>query len=184
MEEERIVELYWKRDQHAISETATKYGSYLHSISYNILFDSEDVLECVNDTYHDAWNSMPPHRPAYLSTFLGKITRRISIDRVRKHQAAKRGGGEMPLALEELEDCIAGTGDVEKEYDRQALIHLINGFLGELPDTERRVFLRRYWYMDPISAIARRFGFSQSKVTSMLHRTRGKLRAQLREEGY
>ena len=184
MEDERIVELYWKRDQNAISETAAKYSGYLHSISYNIVFDSEDALECVNDTYHDAWNSMPPHRPAYLSTFLGKITRRISIDRVRKHQARKRGGGEMPRALEELEECVAGTSDVEKEYDRQALILLVDRFLGELPDTERRVFLRRYWYMDPIPAISKRFGFSQSKVASMLHRIRGKLRTQLIEEGY
>ena len=184
MDDHRIVELYWERSEAAIKETQKKYGKYCRYIARNILRSEPDAEECENDTYLHAWRAMPPHKPSVLSTFLGKITRRISIDRVRKHQAAKRGGGEMPLALEELEDCIAGNGDVEKEYDRQALIHLINGFLGELPDTERRVFLRRYWYMDPISAIARRFGFTQSKVTSMLHRTRGKLRAQLREEGY
>ena len=184
MDDERIVELYWKRNENAISETATKYGSYLNSISYNILVNIEDAQECVNDTYHDAWNSMPPHRPSILSTFLGKITRRISIDRWRKYQAAKRGGGEITLALEELEDCIAGTSHVEKEFERQELINLINRFLRSLPDTERRVFMCRYWYMDSIPSISKQFGFSQSKVTSMLHRTRGKLRAQLVKEGY
>ena len=184
MDDDRIVELYWKRNESAIPETVTKYGSYLNSISYNILMNREDALECVNDTYHDAWNSMPPHRPSILSTFLGKITRRISIDRWRKYQATKRGGGEITLALEELEDCIAGTSDVEKEFERQELINLINRFLKSLPDIERRVFMCRYWYMDSIPSISKQFGFSQSKVTSMLHRTRGKLRAQLAKEGY
>lgn len=184
MDDDRIVELYWKRNENAIKETDAKYGSYLNSISYNILVNSEDAQECVNDTYHDAWNSMPPHRPSILSTFLGKITRRISIDRWRKYQAVKRGGGEITLALEELEDCIAGTNDVEKEFERQELINLINRFLRSLPDIERRVFMCRYWYMDSIPSISKQFGFSQSKVTSMLHRTRGKLRAQLVKEGY
>ena len=184
MDDKYIVELYWKRNETAISETSIKYGSYLNSISFNILVNSEDAQECVNDTYHDAWNSMPPHCPSILSTFLGKITRRISIDRWRKKQADKRGGGDITLALEELKDCVAGTADVEKEFERQELINLINRFLESLPDTERRVFMCRYWYMDSISSISKQFGFSQSKVTSMLHRTRGKLRAQLIKEGY
>jgi len=184
MDDERIVELYWNRSEHAISETAVKYGSYLNSISYNILVNREDAQECVNDTYHDAWNCMPPHRPSILSTLLGKITRRISIDRWRKCQASKRGGGEITLVLAELEDCIAGTSDVEREYERQDLINLINRFLSLLPTTERSVFMCRYWYMDTIPSIATQFGFSQGKVTSMLHRTRGKLRMQLVKEGY
>lgn len=182
MEDERIVELYWERSENAISETAAKYGGYLNSISYNILADSEDAQECVNDTYHDAWNAMPPHRPSMLSTFLGKITRRISVDCWRKRHAARRGGGEITLVLEELEDCISGTRDVEKEIERRELIDMINRFLAALPDTERRVFMCRYWYMDSIASISRQFGFSRSKVTSMLHRTRGKLRAQLIKE--
>ena len=111
MDDKYIVELYWKRNETAISETSIKYGSYLNSISFNILVNSEDAQECVNDTYHDAWNSMPPHCPSILSTFLGKITRRISIDRWRKKQADKRGGGEITFALEELKDCVAGTVD-------------------------------------------------------------------------
>lgn len=184
MDDNRIVELYWKRNEKAISETDNKYGSYLNRISYNILVNSEDAEECVNDTYHDAWNSMPPHRPSILSTFLGKITRRISIDRWRKYQAVKRGGGEITLALEELEDCISGNSDVEMEYERQELLELINRFLKTLPDTERRIFICRYWYLDSISDISKQFDFSQSKVSSMLYRTRGKLREQLVKEGY
>ena len=184
MEDEKIIELYWGRDREAISETEKKYGAYCMTVAKNILKSPEDAEECVNDTYHDAWNSMPPHCPSILSTFLGKITRRISIDRWRKKQADKRGGGEITFALEELNDCVAGTVDVEKEFERQELINLINRFLESLPDTERRVFMCRYWYMDSISSISKQFGFSQSKVTSMLHRTRGKLRAQLIKEGY
>ena len=184
MDDERIVELYWKRNENAISETVSKYGSYLNSISYNILFNSEDALECVNDTYHDAWNSMPPHRPSIVATFLGKITRRISIDRWRSLNRAKRGGGEVTLALEELEQCVAGSHDVEKEIEKKELVQAINKFLDTLPIPERRVFLARYWYMDSIQDIAAHFKFSQSKVLSMLFRTRNKLRRQLEKEGY
>ena len=168
----------------AITETDAKYGSYLNNISYNILVNREDAQECVNDTYHDAWNSMPPHRPSILSTFLGKITRRISIDRWRKLNAEKRGGGELTLALDELEDCVSSSGSVEDEIQHRELAKPFNDFLNTLPATERRVFLCRYWYMDSIQTIAQQFGFSQSKVASMLHRTRAKLRTVLEKEGY
>ena len=184
MEDENIVALYWNRSENAVTETAAKYGSYLNSISFNILSNREDAQECVNDTYHDAWNSMPPHRPSILSTFLGKITRRISIDRWRKLNAKKRGGDELTLALDELGDCVSGFGRVEDELQRRELIRLFNAFLNTLPDTERRVFLCRYWYMDSIGSISQQFGFSQSKVASMLHRTRAKLRVVLEKEGY
>jgi len=184
MDDSHIVELYWSRSETAITETAVKYGSYLTSISYNILADREDAVECVNDTYHDAWNTMPPHRPSILSAFLGKIARRISIDRWRKRNAGKRGGGEIILALEELEDCVSGVGSVEDEIVRQELQKLYHDFLNTLSATERKVFLCRYWYMDSIGDIAQEFGFSQSKVASMLHRTRGKLRTVLEKEGY
>ncbi len=183
MDDERIVALYWSREETAIKETASKYGSYLHSISYGILANREDAQECVNDTYSDAWNTMPPHRPSILSTFLGKITRRISIDRWRKRSAEKRGGGELPLALEELEDCVSGEGSVEDEVIRRELIKRFNDFLDTLPATERRMFLCRYWYLDSIETIAQQFGFSQSKVASMLRRTRLKLRTLLEKEG-
>lgn len=184
MDDVRIVALYWERSDTAIPETASKYGSYLTSISYNILASREDAEECVNDTYHDAWSSIPPHRPSILSTFLGKITRRISIDRWRKLTADKRGGGELTLALDELEECVSGIGSMEDEIERKELAKLFNDFLNTLPVAERRVFLCRYWYMDPIQSIAQQFGFSQSKVASMLHRTRAKLRTALEKEGY
>lgn len=183
MEDGSIVELYWARNESAISETAAKYGNYLHSISYHILLNDEDAEECVNDTYNDAWQSIPPHRPSVLSTFLGKITRRISIDLWRKNGAQKRGGGELPLALDELEECVSGTEDVEAETERLELQRKLNGFLSSLPRTERRVFMCRYWYLDSIADIAGQFAFSESKVKSMLYRTRARLRAMLEKEG-
>ena len=184
MDDDRIVALYWSRSEAAITETAAKYGSYLRSISFSILGSREDAQECVNDTYHDAWNAMPPHRPSVLSAFLGKITRRISIDRWRKRNAEKRGGGELPLALEELEECVSGSGSVEDEVQRKELEQLLDRFLDALPVTERRVFLRRYWYLDSVQSIARQFGFSRRKTASMLHRTRAKRRTLLEKEGY
>ena len=184
MEDHRIIDLYWQRNEDAISETATKYGKYLQSISYQILTNTQDAEECVNDTYASAWNTMPPHRPSILSTFLGKITRQISIDLWRKYSAEKRGGGEVALALDELEDCVSGNGSVEEESEHRELTRKINEFLLALPVTERQVFLCRYWYMDSVSSIAKQFDFSESKITSMLHRTRAKLRVLLEKEGY
>jgi RNA polymerase sigma-70 factor (ECF subfamily) len=184
MEDDRIVDLYWERNESAITETAAKYGKYLLSISYRILQNTEDAEECVNDTYSDAWQSMPPHRPSVLSTFLGKITRRISIDLWRRYSAEKRGGGVTALALDELEECVSGTGEVETEIERRALQKKLNTFMLALPRVERQVFMCRYWYMDPISDIAKQFACSESKVKSMLYRTRKKLRAILEKEGY
>ena len=184
MDDELIVKLYWDRSEHAISETSQKYGAYCHSIAYGILQSREDAEESVNYTYMDAWNAMPPHRPSILATFLGKITRRISIDRWRSLNRIKRGGGEVTLALEELEQCIAGGQSPEREIEKKELVQAINRFLDKLPILERRVFLARYWYMESIQQIEARFRFSQSKVTSMLFRTRNKLRRLLEKEGY
>ena len=184
MDDKSIVDLYWNRSETALSETASKYGGYCYHIAYNILANKEDAEESVSDTYLAAWNAMPPHRPSILATFLGKLTRRLSIDRWRARSAAKRGGGEVILALEELENCVSDTKDMASDYDRKELAGAYNAFLGTLPETERRVFLCRYWYLEPIDSIAAKFGFSRSKVTSMLHRTRGKLRTQIVKEGY
>lgn len=184
MDDNAIIELYWTRSERAISETAVKYGGYCFSIAYNILSSKEDSEESVNDTYLAAWNAMPPKHPSILATFLGKITRYISLDRWKHRSAAKRGGGEVVLALDELEECVASGESVEQAYASKELLQCVNGFLDALPETERRVFLRRYWYLEPIADIAKRFDFSQSKVTSMLHRTRGKLRQVLEKEGF
>ncbi|MBQ7300303.1 MAG: sigma-70 family RNA polymerase sigma factor [Clostridia bacterium] len=181
--DDRIVELYWARSESAITETAAKYGGYCRSIAYNILFDAQDAEESVNDTYLDAWNAMPPHRPTALSTFLGKITRRISIDRWRRRHADKRGGGVMPAVLDELADC-ASPDDVESAIEQSEMARIITAFLDTLPTDERRVFLCRYWFMEPTAAIAKAFGYSESKTVSMLFRTRKKLREILEKEGY
>ena len=183
MNDKNIVDLYFNRDEEAIAQTDKKYGRYCYSIAYNILTNKEDAEESVSDTYMTAWRAIPPRRPSVLSTFLGKITRHISIDRWRERSAYKRGGGEVTLALEELEDCVAGLQNVEMEYERKELIRAYVKFLDTLPVTERRVFLCRYWYVDSVEAIAGKFGFSQSKVKTMLYRTRVKLRKQLAEEG-
>ena len=183
MNDKNIVDLYFNRDEEAITQTDKKYGRYCYSIAYNILTNKEDAEESVSDTYMTAWRAIPPRRPSVLSTFLGKITRHISIDRWRERSAYKRGGGEVTLALEELEDCVAGLQNVEMEYERKEFLRAYVKFLDALPVTERRVFLCRYWYVESIDAIADKFGFSQSKVKTMLHRTRAKLRMQLAEEG-
>ena len=184
MDDKSIVDLYFSRDQEAITQTDKKYGHYCYRIAYNILTNNEDAEESVSDTYVAAWRAIPPRRPSVLSTFLGKITRHIAIDRWRERNASKRGGGEVPLALEELQDCVAGMQNVEMDYERKEIIKAYVRFLDALPVTERRVFLCRYWYVDSVEAIADKFGFSQSKVKTMLHRTRAKLRKQLAEEGY
>ena len=184
MDDTQIVELYWARKESAIEETEAKYGSYCRSIAGNILNNQDDAEECVNDTWLGAWNSMTPHRPSVLSTFLGKLTRRISIDKWRRATAKKRGDGQLPLVLSELEDCVSDGKSIEEETERKLLAEVIAAFVKSLPETEQKVFLCRYWYMDSVKDIARRFDFTESKVTSMLHRTRERFRALLEKEGY
>ena len=184
MDDKSIVDLYFSRNQDAITQTDKKYGRYCYSIAYNILTNKQDAEESVSDTYMTAWSTIPPRRPSVLSTFLGKITRHIAIDRWRERSASKRGGGEVTLALEELEECIAGHQNLEMEFERKELLRAYVKFLDTLPVTERRVFLCRYWYVDSIDSISEKFGFSQRKVKTMLYRTRKKLRKALWEEGF
>ena len=183
MEDQGIVELFFDRSEQAIVETDKKYGGYCYTIAYNILASREDSEESVSDTYFSAWNTIPPRKPTLLQAFLGKIARHISIDRWRKQTAQKRGGKELTLALEELGECLDTRG-MEAEVTSRELTRVLNSFLASLAETERNVFLCRYWYMDTIETIAKITGFSRSKVTSMLHRSRGKLRKKLAEEGY
>ena len=183
MDDGQIVSLYWARDEAAISESAAKYGSYCRAIAWNILQSDGDADEIVNDTWLGAWNAMPPHRPSVLSTFLGKITRRLSLKRWRHRNAQKRGGGETALALDELMDCIPAGKALDERLEAEDLVRLINAFLASLPEAERQVFVRRYWYMSPIAEICKRYGFSKSKTESMLYRTRKKMLAKLNEEG-
>ena len=183
MDDSEIIELYFQRSEEAVTQTASKYGKYCYQIAYHILSSREDSEESVNDMYLAAWNTMPPRRPTILSAFLGKLTRYISLDRWKKRSAQKRGGGQVALSLEELEECISGSNNPEKEVDRKELLRYLNRFLDALPETQRRVFVCRYWYLESIPEIAARFGFSESKVTAMLHRLREKLRARLQLEG-
>lgn len=183
MEDKEIVDLYLARDEAAISATARKYGNYCYSVAYNILYSKEDAEESVNDTYLGAWNSIPPHMPDVLSAYLGKITRNISLKRRRDKLAQKRGAGEVSLAYEELVDCIPANHDMDAALGAKELAVHINRFLSALPATERHVFICRYWYFDSISSISRQFGFRETKVKSMLFRTRNKLRNKLKKEG-
>lgn len=184
MEDSKIVDLYWQRCELAIDETQRKYGGYCLSIAKNILQEPEDARECVNDTYLAAWNAIPPARPAVLSAFLGKLTRRISVDRWRLLHAKKRGSGIVPLALEELAQCIPAESDPAKEVEAKELAEAVNRFLDMLPYTERKVFLMRYFDMADMKQIETSFKMSSSKLKSMLYRIRKKLRMHLQEEGY
>lgn len=184
MEDGRIVQLYWDRDQSAISATAEKYEGYCASIARNILGDERDAEECVNDTWLGAWNAMPPHRPALLSAFLGKLTRNLSFNRWKARRADKRGGGETALVLDELAECVSGRDDVEGELDRRELAAAIDQFLAKLPAGKRDLFVRRYWYADSIAAIAERYHMTEGSAAMSLSRTRARLRAYLTERGF
>ena len=181
-DDQKIIELYFCRSEQALMETAVKYGSYCTSIAYGILGSREDAQECVSDAYLTAWNAIPPRRPNDLGTYLGKITRNLSIDRLRTRNRDKRGGGEVPLALEELEEVVAGSDSPENETVRKELIAGLNRFLSELTRQERYVFVRRYWYLDSLGDISEKTGCSGSKVASMLYRLRGRLKKQLIKE--
>lgn len=184
MEDREIVNLYWERSSEAIKETAAKYGGYCKSIAKNILGSNEDADECVNDTYLNAWNSIPPSRPMALSAYLGKITRNLSFDRFRHKHADKRGGGETELVLEELAECVSGVDSVEQEVEKKELVRAIDSFLDTLPQEKCNIFLCRYWYAIPVSEIAARFGMTEGNVSVSLNRIRGKLKIYLIERGY
>ena len=184
MQDEAIVELYWKRDESAIRETEGKYGHYLTKIAYNILCDQEDSEECVNDTYLKAWNSMPPHKPGVLATYLGKITRQQSIDIFRRRNREKRKASEYALSLAELEDCVSGGDTIEQSVDMQLLAEAINAYLRKLTPEARNTFVGRYYYMDSVKDISAYYGMSESKTKSMLYRTRQGLKAYLEQEGF
>ncbi|WP_343210653.1 sigma-70 family RNA polymerase sigma factor [Anaerolentibacter hominis] len=183
MDDRQIVELYWERSESAISETADKYGRYCHCISYNILHSNADAEECVNDTYLGAWNAMPPHRPSQLATFLGKITRNLSLNRFKQYTAQKRGLGQTELALSELENCVPAAGGVDEATDEMVLIESLNTFLSHLPKIKRQIFVRRYWFLSSIKDISEEYSMSESKVTSMLFRIRADLKLHLEKEG-
>ena len=184
MDDNRIVELYLLRDETAIRQTSEKYGNRLRSLAYGIVGDRQTAEECENDTYMEAWNTIPPHEPGgYLYAFLARITRHISLNRCRDRSRLKRSALICELSAE-LEQCIPAPDDTECRIDDMAMSEAINGFLGALNEEKRNIFVRRYWYLDSIADISKRFALSESKVKTTLFRCRNRLREHLIKEGY
>ena len=184
MTDEKIVDLYWNRDESAIDETDKKYKSYLTKIALNILSDIEDSKECVNDTYLAAWKSIPPHRPTVLQTFLSKITRRISIDVYRKRNRDKRKGSEYSLSLSEISHVVSNEPLPDDLLSEKLLSEKINEFLKNLKPTERTAFIGRYYFFDSVKDIARYCGMTQANTKTVLYRTRLALKKYLEKEGF
>lgn len=183
MEDQEIIARFFARDEEGLTAARARYEPYCAAVARSLLNDPRDQEECLSDTWLRAWNAIPPQRPRSLGAFLAKITRNLAINRLRDGNAQRRGGGQVPLALEELRECVSPEGSPEGELDRQAAEEALNRFLDGLPPLQREVFLRRYWYLDSIEDIARRAGWSKSRVTTTLHRLRVRLRAHLIQEG-
>ena len=183
MEDSKIIELFWRREQAAIDETDRKYGGRCRYIVNGILSSREDAEECVDDTYMAAWNSIPPQRPEHLSAYLYRIVRNLSFDRIKGRYALRRGNGEFNLVLDELEDCVAADFSVERAFEAKELVEEINGFLFSLARDDRVIFAYRYWLTLPTAEIATRLRFKEGKVRMSLSRSRKKLHKHLIEEG-
>ena len=182
MDDDRIIELYWEREENAIKETSLKYGRLCSYIARNILSNYEDSEECVNDTYLAVWNVIPDERPNIFSAFISRITRNLALKKYEYISAAKRNPAAI-TSLEELGDCISGVDSVESEVEKKRIESTIDKFLWEQNEERRNIFIRRYWYFDPIDDICKKTGFTQSKVKSMLYEMRKKLRKYLEREG-
>lgn len=185
LQDEQIVELYFLRDERALMETSDKYGEYCRCIARSILKDVETAGECFNDTLYESWKSIPPTRPNSLKLFVGKITRHLSLKRVRHVQAVKRGGGEVALALDELEECVADHSAQNAEQIEENLVirDVLNKFLAALSAQTRRIFVRRYWYCSSVKEIAVAMDLSEGSVMTNLSRARAKLKADLEKAG-
>ena len=181
MTDQRIIDLFWQRSETAVEVTADKYGAYLKKIAMNVLGNEADAEECVNDAYMGAWNAIPPNRPDPLSTFLGRIARNIALNRYKHEHSRKRYSG-FDVLLSELEECI---GDVGEELPIHGDIsQLLNEFLASLPERQRNIFVRRYWYGDPMEDIAEMYGLKTAAVKTVLYRLRQSLKTYMEEEGY
>ena len=181
MDDAKIIALYEARDESAIAETQQKYGGYCRYIAERILACKQDPEECVNDAYHKVWNTIPPQKPESLASYVGMLTRQLSLNRYKENHRQKRGAGVVPLILDELQECIADKGDMPS-VDDIALRDAMNAFLAKLPQRTRMVFMRRYWYADEVSTIAADYGMSESHVGVLLYRTRKKLKEHLEKE--
>ena len=179
MEDEKIIALFVARDETAITRTQEKYSNYCQSIAERIVGSHEDAEECVNDTWRRAWETIPPEKPTILASYVGMLTRRISLNRVRTNRAAKRGGGELPVVLDELAECIPDASG--ESADDFVVRDALNAFLTALPERTRIVFLRRYWYAQSVAEIARACHMSEGNINTLLCRTRKQLQTYLAE---
>lgn len=183
MEDSQIIVLFQERSEEAVRAVSDKYSGYCRSIAGNILPSAEDVEECLNDTWLAAWNAIPPQKPKLLNIYLGRITRNLALNRIKLLSAEKRGGGQAALALEELSDCIGTRSGPEEQLDEQHLREAIDAFVRSQPERKRRIFIRRYWALEPVQVIAREFGMSRGQVSTMLYRMRSELKQHLEKEG-
>ena len=184
MDDNRIIELFFARDEGAVQAAQREYGAYCAAIAQNILGDRGAAEECVNDTWLKCWQSIPPQRPKSLKSFAGRITRNLALTALRAETAQKRGGGQAALALDELSEVVSGGETPEGALDRAAFRAALDGFLAALPERDQNLFLRRYWYLDGVEELAKRFRMSRTHVTTTLHRLRQKLRVHLQQEGF
>ena len=184
MKDEEIIELYFQRDESAIEQTDLKYGSYCNAIADNILKNKQDSEECVADTYLRTWNVIPPTRPQIFRVLLGKITRNIAFDRYEKNNAKKRGGGNVDEVLDELQECIPDSNNVEQTVLASELSEIIRFFVNSLSEKEALIFVGRYFYTDDISTIAKKVGLTNNNVSVTLSRLRNRLQKTLIKEGY
>lgn len=184
MEDQKIIELFFARDERALEAVKEKYGAYCHSLAGAILDNDADAEEAVNDTWLRAWNSIPPQRPVVLKLFLAKITRNLALNTYRAQTARKRGGREVELALEELGECVPAPHGIQEALDARELARAIQTFLAAQPQRERRIFVSRYFGLEPIPDIAARLGLTQANTRKILTRTRSKLKEYLTKEGY
>ena len=182
MKDNVIIQRFWDREEGAISAVAEKYGSYCYRIAQNILDSHEDSEECVNDTWLRAWNSIPPHRPERLATYLGKLTGNIALNRYQQKNAQKRGKGQVELALSELENCVPDPQGMEKTVEDMVLVDALEKFLLAYPRTERNIFLGRYWYLYSLAELASAYGMRESRIASLLYRMRKRLKLYLQKE--
>ena len=183
LEDSRIIRLFFERSEQAIEELNQKYGSAVRKTAANILNDRLDVEECVNDTYLRVWNSIPPHAPDPLAGYVCKIARNLAVNRYHANRAEKRAGS-YALVLDELEECIPSGVNVETEYDAKELTAAINRFLASLDPKDRFLFVRRYWYADPVAELAAMTNNSANRISVRLFRLREKLRKRLLKEGF
>ena len=181
MDDRTIISLFWQRNEQAIAETQQAYGKFCYLIANRILSNREDAEECVNDAYLALWNSIPPEKPQHFSAFLGKIVRNLSLKKYRTRSTQKRSGGVV-LALDELSECIPDTKTLQEDLRQEELARLLDEFLRSLPENERNIFLRRYWFFDSIADICERYDCKESKIKMTLFRTRKKLYETLKKE--